>query len=174
MKKSCVAIIAAVSFALSHIAYAEQESRVAVVYTDADSFTDVTTRGLDGIRRHLRQRAESRLAQGQRLTVTITNVDMAGRFDPLRRPPVARVRIVTDIDPPRIDLRFTLANADGVVVREGERKLRDLGFMATTNLYPNDPLAYEKMLLDDWLERELPPVGSQLTVRKPDANPRAD
>lgn len=55
-----------------------------------------------------------------------------------------------------IDLRFRLAGADGVVVKEGERKLRDLVFLTTTVLYRGDPLRYEKALIDNWLERELP------------------
>jgi hypothetical protein len=66
------------------------------------------------------------------------------------------VRIVRDVCPPRIDLRFRLTGADGVMVKDGERKLRDMAFLMSTVSYRDDPLRYEKALIDTWLERELP------------------
>ena len=80
----------------------------------------------------------------------------AGSFEPWRGPQAADVRIVRDIYPPRIDLRFKLLDADGKLLREGSRQLRDATFMMRPDLYPNDPLRYEKTLLDDWLRAELP------------------
>jgi hypothetical protein len=62
---------------------------------------------------------------------------------------------VKDIYPPRIDLSFSLAAGDGKVIKEGERRLRDPAFLAGANQYPDDPLRYEKALIDRWLEREL-------------------
>jgi hypothetical protein len=85
---------------------------------------------------------------------------MAGEYEPWR-PRAYGVRIVRDVYPPRIDLRFRLAAADGSLLKEGECKLRDPAFMATALLYfRDDPLRYEKALLDDWLERELSARGS--------------
>jgi hypothetical protein len=60
-----------------------------------------------------------------------------------------------DIYPPRIDLTFRLAGGDGKLIREGERKLRDPAFLLGANDYPDDPLRYEKALIDRWLELEL-------------------
>ncbi len=79
----------------------------------------------------------------------------AGGFEPWRGPQAADVRIVRDIYPPRIDLRFKLLGADGKLLREGSRQLRDASFMMRPDLYPNDPLRYEKTLLDDWVRAEL-------------------
>jgi hypothetical protein len=67
------------------------------------------------------------------------------------------VRIVRDLYPPRIDLSFTLTDADGTMIKTGERKLRDLAFMTPMRVtYCNDPLRYEKKLLAEWLDREFP------------------
>jgi Protein of unknown function (DUF3016) len=106
--------------------------------------------------RFVAERAAPRLSQGQRLEVHLTDVQRAGSFEPWRGPQAADVRIVRDIYPPRIDLRFKLLDADGKLLHEGSRQLRDATFMMRPDLYPNDPLRYEKTLLDDWLRAELP------------------
>ena len=94
------------------------------------------------------------------------NVDMAGSFEPWRAR-LGDTRIVRDIYPPRIDLRFTLTDGSGFVIRSGERKLRDLTFLTTTLFYRNDSLRYEKALLDKWLEREFPDLGGTPSPRLP-------
>lgn len=111
---------------------------------------------VDALAQFLAERAALRLPQGQRLEVHLTDVQRAGSFEPWRGPQAADVRIVRDIYPPRIDLRFKLLDADGKLLREGSRQLRDATFMMRPDLYPNDPLRYEKTLLDDWLRAELP------------------
>ena len=77
---------------------------------------------------------------------------MAGEFEPWRRG--ARVRVVRDIYPPRIDLNFVLLDAQGAVRMRGERKLRDSAFQFGASPLQSDPLRYEKNLIDAWLERE--------------------
>ena len=141
-----------------------QEAPVQVQYVHAEEFADVGNRRfsderiraayLEQLRSHLAKRAGSRLAAGERLSVSITEVDMAGEFEAWR-PPSGEARIVKDIYPPRIDLSFRLAADDGKLVKEGARKLRDPAFLAGANRYPDDPLRYEKALLDRWLEQEL-------------------
>ena len=110
---------------------------------------------VDALGHHLAERAAPRLPAGQKLEVHLTDVQRAGSFEPWRGPQAADVRIVRDIYPPRIDLRFKLLDAGGKLLREGSRQLRDPSFMMRPDLYPNDPLRYEKTLLDDWLREEL-------------------
>jgi hypothetical protein len=137
---------------------------VSVAFVEPETFTDIGDRDipsprvreawLNELRRHIERRAASLLPAGATLAVTITDIDMAGGFEPWRRAG-PDVRIVRDVYPPRIDLRFVLADAQGTVLREGERKLRDLAFLMRPTLHPTDPLRHEKALLDDWLDREL-------------------
>jgi hypothetical protein len=137
---------------------------VQVDYLQPEMFADVGNRRfsddkvraayLGELRKHLAERASKLLATGQLLRVSITEVDMAGEFESWR-PPAGDVRIVNDIYPPRIDLTFRLAGGDGKLIREGARKLRDPAFLLGSNAYPDDPLRYEKRLIDRWLDEEL-------------------
>ncbi|HEY6942664.1 DUF3016 domain-containing protein [Dokdonella sp.] len=148
---------------------AEPAQRVTVHWTDPHAFSD--TRDNPGIRqmrpeewlallaKHLERRAEPMLPAGERLDVTFTDVDRAGRVEPWRGPEWNDVRIVKDIYPPRIDLRFTLTAADGRVIAEGERKLRDNAFLMRGTSDDSDALRFEKRLLDDWLRKEFQPAG---------------
>lgn len=63
--------------------------------------------------------------------------------------------MMRDIYPPRIDLDFTLTDANGKVLRQGSRKLRNLGYLSSgTGMGSNsDSLRYDKALLDRWLRR---------------------
>jgi hypothetical protein len=139
--------------------------RVEVVYVDPEKFSDVRdgytqtasarTFFLDELRRHIERRAAPRLAEGETLVVTITNVHLAGDYE-ARTPSTTNVRIVRDVMPARIDLSFRLTRADGTVVAAGERRLRSTGYPVGVGIDPSDPLVYEKVLLDDWLRQDLP------------------
>jgi hypothetical protein len=129
-------------------------SAVRIEYVQPEQFKDFPDGYLEELRKHLQKRATPLLAEGQVLTVNITNVDMAGEYEPWR---LRDVRVVQDLYPPRIDLRFSLTGADGALIRQGERKLSDMTFLMGINAYfPSDRLRYEKALLDAWLEREFP------------------
>lgn len=106
----------------------------------------------------LAERATPRLPTGQQLAVRVTAVQRAGGFEPWRGPQ-DQVRIVRDIYPPRITLSFTRLDADGRTLQTGERELRDNAFQARAafaNVSRDDPLRFEKALVDDWLRREWP------------------
>lgn len=111
---------------------------------------------LGGLKEHLVKEAATRLPADQKLYVDITDVNLAGWYD--RRQTFAHeVRIVKRDHPPRINLAFRLVGADGSVIKQGERKLRDPDFLNGGNLgYENDSLRFEKAMLDRWLAREFP------------------
>ena len=111
---------------------------------------------LGQLRKHLDERAAPHVPEGHRLTVTLTDVDLAGDFEPGRAPRLGGARIVRSVYPPRINLRFELADAAGRPVKSGERSLTNLTFLSGPDLYRNDLLKHEKTLLDDWLDREFP------------------
>lgn len=140
-------------------------SRVEVVFFEPEKFTDVkdsymgTDKGqeatLELLKGYLTTRGVRGLLPGQKLAITMTDVDLAGDFEPWRGPQWGDVRIVKDIYPPRLSLAFRLTDAAGRVVKEGKRDLRDLAFlMKLTMGFRDDPLRHEKALLDDWLSAE--------------------
>ena len=136
-------------------------SPVEVEFVQPEKFSDAgrpfgaeRERNLELLRLHLVAEGARRLAPGDTLRVSITDVDLAGSFEPTQRYS-NEVRIVRDVYPPRVELDFRVAHADGSVAREGHRKLVEPAFLfSVNNRYGGDALRYEKQLLDDWLERE--------------------
>jgi hypothetical protein len=163
-----IALAAIASANVAHAAPPPADSRVQVDWTKPENFTEAKESPGTGLGRqspdewlndlanHLRYRAERVLPEHDHLAVTFTNVQLAGTYEPWRGPRWDDVRIVKDQYPPRIDLKFTLTDANGAVVKEGERKLRDPAFMQRGILNETDPLRFEKRMLDDWLRTEFP------------------
>jgi hypothetical protein len=136
---------------------------VDVHYKDPQHFTEVTRSSgphlidtsayLKPLKDYIAQRASRILAPGQRLDIEVTDVARAGEYEPWRGPNFEDVRIIKDLYPPRIGLDFTLYGADGKVLREGTRKLRDPAFLNDISVADQDPLRYEKSLINDWLRK---------------------
>ncbi len=139
------------------------QNNITVNFKDADKFTDARERFvgdtsqyyLDELAKHLKEVAAPHLAAGQKLTVTFTDIDLAGDFIPGGRPGQEDVRIIKSIYYPRMTLSFQLQDANGTVLKEGERHLTDMNFQMNLNLVGrNDPLYYDKPLLDRWVAQE--------------------
>ncbi|MBX3697955.1 MAG: DUF3016 domain-containing protein [Dokdonella sp.] len=145
-------------------AEATDADRVTVNWTDPAQFTEVRyshafgqpkpETWLEAMRKTVVQRADKLLKPGQHLDVTFTDVKLAGQYEPWRGPAYRDVRVVRDMYPPRIDLRFSLTDANGTVIASGERKLRDPAFLSRSTPNGSDSYRFEKSLLKDWLVRE--------------------
>lgn len=103
---------------------------------------------------YIEKKAATVLEPGQKLDIVISDIDRAGSYLPSVGS-LNPVRVVKDIYPPRITLHFRLLDGQGAVIREGDRKLTDLGFMYDSpgGLSNSDPLRYEKRTIDRWLAR---------------------
>jgi hypothetical protein len=142
--------------------------RAEIVFFEPEKFTDVRdsymgeatrTTYLEQIRDHVLEQAKYYVPEGHKLLVTFTDIDMAGDFEPWHGARWTDVRIVKDIYPPRINLTFRLVDAEGRVVKEGKRELRDLAFLMKISLnFRDDSVRHEKALLDDWIRSEFPRV----------------
>lgn len=133
---------------------------VSVTFQDPDKFTDVrennsttnSTYYLDELKACLKETAALRLAAGQKLNITVTDVDLAG--ENLFNQP-NRIRIYRQIDAPRVKLKFQLLAADGTVLKEGTRNLTDTYYLNNLRLPGSqDPLYYDKQLLIQWVRDE--------------------
>ncbi len=141
-----------------------EEGRIAVQWTDPAEFTDLrrssnrweARRGnwVQELARHLRRSAERTLPAGDRLEVTITDIDRAGDYE-AGHDGQWNIRVMRSIYPPSMTLGFRHYNAAGEVVGEGERRLRDLDYLnQPMTATRNDALRYEKRMVDGWLRRE--------------------
>jgi len=143
------------------------EGPVQVQWTDPSDFSDLKFSGnrwraaqgswVEQLAQHLRDSAEKRLPEGDRLEVTITDLNRAGRYEPWRGMQMQDVRFVRDHYPPSMTLEFRHYGADGQLIAEGTREVRDMGFlsMGGGNTANRDNLYYEKRMIDGWLRDEL-------------------
>jgi hypothetical protein len=147
---------------LALVAHPAFAAKANIEFEKPESFTDAgrpfpasaRLESLPLLREHLVKEAARRLPADQVLSVWITDVDLAGQYEP-GGSGVRDIRIVKDIYPPRIDLRFRLAGADGSTLKEGTRELRDYGFLSSGGpVDRTDNLRYENAMLDRWLEEE--------------------
>lgn len=157
-------LAAAFTLAAAHPDDASQ-ARVSVHYANPHQFTESHQMGfgvrydhdgyMEKIRSFLIRKATPMLEPGQHLSITFTNIDLAGGFEPWRGPRMAGVRIMSRMYPPRFDFTFKLTDADGRVVREGTRKLTNLTYLMDQAARPgdSDPLRYDKGMLEQWLRR---------------------
>lgn len=144
-------------------------ARVQVEFVRPERFADVrdsamrsekgTAAILDELARFLREAGGRRLGEGQSLAIRVTDIDLAGEFEPTRGPQRERTRIMREAYPPRIELQFRLEDAEGRTLAAGQRTLRDPMYL--TRSVPvwgaafGERLRYEERMLDDWLREEL-------------------
>ena len=135
---------------------------VSVAWEDPAQFTELRFSGnrhasaqgdwLNTLAKYMRKEAEETLPAGHTLELTIVDIKRAGQYEPWRDPRMQDARIIRDIYPPRMTLRFRELSADGSVLAEGERKLTDAAFMINApRANESDPLRYEKRMVDSWL-----------------------
>ena len=95
----------------------------------------------------------TQLPQGQDLKVEVLDIDLAGRIEP-------RIGMSHDIrmlkggaDWPAIQLRYRV-EAQDKVLKSGEARVSDMAYLNHFNRYSaNEPLRYEKRMLDDWFKK---------------------
>lgn len=155
-----------------------EQGPVTVRWQDPSGFSDLRYSGnryeaargnwVQELAQHLRDEAQTRLAPGQRLDVDILDIRRAGMYEPWRGPDLDDVRIIRDFYPPSMTLNFRHTDADGRVLAQGERKLRDSGFLMGDSPMDTDPLRYEKRMIDRWV-REITSPGRVTSRSTPGA-----
>ncbi|MFN3310924.1 MAG: DUF3016 domain-containing protein [Thermomonas sp.] len=138
---------------------------VSVAWSNPADFSEITASGnrqaaaqgdwLLQLAQYMRKQAARQLPPGYRLELTIEDIKRAGQYEPWRGVGAQDVRIIRDIYPPRMTVRFRELDATGKVVAEGQRQLTDPAFLVNSGMINDtDPLRYEKRMIDSWLRRE--------------------
>ena len=169
--RSTIALFASLALWLGSIApltaaaVTPVESPVSVTFVNPQQFTENRLYGaqdrfnridyLAQLKAYLIKQGQAMLEPGQSLHVDITDIQLAGAYEPWRGPRWSYVRIMRDAYPPRIDLNFRLVGQDGNVLREGKRVLRNLNYLQDVSLpaATGESLYYDKALLRRWLGR---------------------
>ncbi len=147
------ALLAALALAAGNV-----HAGVTVEYGNPDRFKDAGDRSTDPVKvmkalaDHLKQLGDRYLAPGTEVHIEVLDLDRAGR--PRMNLPT-EIRIMTGrADPPCIDMRYTVT-AQGRTGEPRQEHVCDLDYLRP--LVPggieNDPLVYEKRMLDEWFQK---------------------
>jgi len=144
---------------------AQPQPRTEVVFVHPEAFTDIkdyynpTDKGQEAILRRLRtflvRDTEPLLPEGDRLTITFTDIDLAGDFEPWRGVKWQDVRIYTENYPPTFTFTYSVTDSAGRVVRQGTETLRGSGYLLHEPSDTIDTLRYDKDVLDTWARQTL-------------------
>ena len=123
MKKTTILIIICSIFALGSLF-----ANVEVVFENPEEYRDIdygdgqTTRGIKihipRLEKHIKKQAERYLKEGQSLSMTITDIDLAGEYEPWRSIDFDDVRIVKAIYPPRVSFSYELKDNEGNILTD--------------------------------------------------------
>jgi hypothetical protein len=141
----------------------EPVSRISVVFVKPQRFTDVKRADfkpnseaiLDAIAGFMQATGEEILPAHMNLDVRVTDIDLAGNFEPWRGPQSDQVRITNQLYLPRFALEFRVIDARGQIILSGKRNLTDLNYQLRTFYPVDDYLRYEKDLLRHWFREEI-------------------
>jgi Protein of unknown function (DUF3016) len=105
---------------------------------------------------------------GAHLTLTFTDIDLAGRYEPWRGPRFFDIRIYRDSTPLRLDFQYVLTGSRGTVVASGTARVYEAYYQyydegTRTGLNTN-PAYYETKALQRWLDqliRRVPVNGAR-------------
>ncbi|MDT0593389.1 DUF3016 domain-containing protein [Glaciecola petra] len=147
---------------------AQDESRVAVEWLEPKSYRDVRSANSSStkfrkqvfkeLEEHLVDLSED-LPEGQSLKIRVTDLDLAGRVEPGGINGFGTsgdIRVVRQIDIPRITFEYDLLDAEGQILKTEEVNLKDMGFLDGPRITRrNEPYSYEKHMLSEWFKDNL-------------------
>lgn len=155
--------VSLITLALLHatVQAASPTPSVNVTFMEPERFIDAgdgageRRENLAELERQLQRLGSQSLAPGQRLRLEIRQVDLAGQVLPFVGGRVQPTRVLNGgADWPRIDLHWTLVNAEGQVERSGDAAIEDPTYLqrrltgASTARLP-----YEQRMLARWFKQ---------------------
>ncbi|MBP6725968.1 MAG: DUF3016 domain-containing protein [Thauera sp.] len=155
-----LAAVVTISFLTAAASTAEAE--VTVRFVDAERHADVGTseaernRNMAMLDRHLRSAAAQCVAEDERLTVAVLDVDLAGDID-WSRSSAVELRVLREVSWPRIELEYALIDAGGQTVVQGREQVSDMNYLAHSARarFARETLPYERLMLENWAASRL-------------------
>jgi hypothetical protein len=138
-------------------------AKIDVTYAQPERYTDANLCGgygekarapaLDGLRKQFEALAARYVKPELTLSITVTDLDLAGHFEPWRAN-AYDVRFLREVTPPRIKLRYALRQGD-TVLAEAEETVSDINYLTRPEARRrDDPLRHEKAMLEEWFRRK--------------------
>jgi hypothetical protein len=153
-------VLAVLGLLAWHGAAGAAPARVTVVFVHPELYNDQDfrvrfsaaerTAVLQNLARHIERAGAATLAPGQTLRLEIFDIRRAGMDRFIRG---SEVRVMTDVTPPTIALRYRLSGG-GRSPQGGQEILSDMNYLMNPSArFSGDRFVYEKALIDDWLRR---------------------
>ena len=162
-----------VAVALTSLATA-QAGTITVVFEDVDKYTDFSVSGLSEkktmgifeseLEGELKRFSERYIVGDYALEIVFKDIDMAGDIQPWRNRHNADIRYIERVYPPRMELAYTLKDADGNVVTEGEETIADIAFdfnILAPIRSQSMSFFYEINMLEDWVRKTFRSLKSE-------------
>ncbi|OFI34247.1 hypothetical protein BFC17_19195 [Alteromonas lipolytica] len=138
-------------------------SKVKVTWQDPAAYRDIRpsnesrkgfrNRVFKSLSKYLNELAEA-LPQNETLSLTVTDLDLAGEVWPTMRGGAADIRVVDTLYFPRMEFSYELKQGDKVV-KSAQVDLKEMAFMnRISRARSNDALRYEKDMLKRWFDEE--------------------
>lgn len=152
---ACVSFPCWLNAAQVEIKWEEPKSYTDVKPTN-ESRTRFRERTFKNIEEYFVELAE-KLPEDQTLAITVTDLDLAGQVWPSHFVGLSNstgdVRLIKQIDIPRMSFSYTLSDSSGNVIKSEDVKIKDMGFMDTVGTHRNhEALVYEKAMIKDWFD----------------------
>lgn len=142
----------------------QAQKGIAVTWGDFDDFRDVRTATEPKDSFHKRVKSsfdkffnnffvdkEQQLPPGQSLAIEIKDLDLAGEVFPGSR---NDMRIMKDLSFPRMRFGYTLTDANGKVLKQGEASIKDMSYLYQQKTWKrySQGFYYEKRMFREWFE----------------------
>jgi hypothetical protein len=159
-------IISAVTLGLSNQVLAQAE--VEIEWDKPEKYRDVRPSNesrkrfrdatFERINKYMNKLA-STLPDNKKLFMKVSDLDLAGEVWPSSfvglGHSLSDVRVIKNIDIPRMNFSYQLLDESGKVLQQAEVKLKDMSFLdRSSHSFRNEPLRYEKDMLKRWFEQE--------------------
>ncbi len=113
----------------------------------------------DELQKFMREMGERYVPRGMQLEIKVTDIDLAGDFEPWRGPQFDQLR---------------LTDGSGGIVSAGKRELRDIAYQRRLVRLLDDYLRYEKDILRDWFRSEFSDLKTSPGHRRTDSTGEAE
>lgn len=130
-------------------------------YRDIESSNETQTRFQNKVFKQLENHLANlskELPDGQKLWLTVTDVDLAGQVLPGYAHGIndsRNIRVIKSIDYPKISFSYYVTDATGTVLTSGKENLKDMNFQSNlhTKRLRKDAFNFEKQMITDWFEK---------------------
>ena len=133
-------------------------AKVTVEFVEPDRYADTgdrrfdQDRNLERLESFLLESAKECLDADESLTIRVLDVDLAGRGEWWHDP--SGLRVMRDIDWPRMKLDYVHLDAGGEVIAEEREWISDKTYLRRSTRRPTErrPLRHEQVMIEEWVQ----------------------